>query len=886
MRWLSHSKIFPVWRVLLLVCSAPIAAQEWQAQSEEEALFLRRIADFWKEGEYQIVKSQIEEFLREYPESSFAQTLHASLGDLYVRGGNFKGALMQYSRIVDPAIADKIFLNRMQCLLELQWFATLADECEAYLQQEQLAPEHKQRATHLLAISLYQQCLNSTDDMEALQRLASRALPYFQELLQDALSDEIAQASAHLCTILQNYPGAAEIYLHLADTSESDREEMLFQAALFQANYDKPLALSTFRKLSEAGRSRSADAAYNALVLSYDCKEYEEILLKRELICAQIPKEKTNDARFFFGKSYLQLKQYPEALREFLAFTEKAEPSESLHDALIGLLDVSYRLGEPAMLEKALERFSLLYPKDPELPKGYLSQALLLKKGCQTASARNLFKKIQSDFPETPECREALFEEIHLNFHEKGWERCRELCQTYLERYADSDRAPFAWRFLAAASANLCSSNPTEILREQLANDLEALLSQKNGLTDKERSDWIFLQAKTCYELKWHENAAALLEKLLNEDPQNANAHLLFALCCRDGFRDTERFCSEAEKALLLGANLLDATSLHFALFNGYLDQKNEEQAADHLYQTLHGTAIRPENLLWLADYYDRSGRHADRAAHALEAFLASNGIDADHLEEETLVFEKALVKLAELYGKMEEYHKQLSLLESLKQQQDAHPSWPWQEESSVELQLAEQYEKLGRKELALTLYDTLAAKSSTLRTFSSAAAALKSARLRVAKLDVLPKADLFKALALLKTLSLQKNLANEPIHLEASLEYIDLQTTIEASETRMQKRLALLEKAKENFEHQDDLLSRDYHAGRAQSPEKDRLYHRYLALFEAEILSCKLALSKEENERSLLLQNAKKLYEDILLNPPTDYLAGRARRNLEQIAQ
>ncbi len=870
MRRFSYSLLW------LLAASAPLLPQEWQAQSEEEALFLRRIADFWKEGEYQIVKSEIEEFLREYPESSFAQTLHASLGDLYVREDNFKSALMQYSRIVDTALGEKIFLNRMQCLLELQWFATLSDECEAYLQQETLLPEHKQRATHLLAISLYQQCLNSADDTVLLERLASRALPYFQELLEEGLSDEIAEAAAHLSAILKNDSGAAGIYLRLAENPGANREEMLFRAALFQAKFDKELALKTFRSL------KSADAAYNALILAYDCKRYEEILSNKEEILASIPPEKMSDARLFFGKSYLQLKLYSEALQELVLFAKNSAPSDALKSALIDTLEASYRLGDREHLESALDRLAALYPNDPELPKGYLSRALLEKKSCRNASARTLFEKIQSEFPEAPECQTALFEEIHLDFHEKKWGECKARCIAYLDLYPESDRAPFAWRFLASASANLCNASPTDPLREQLVYDLDQFLMQKGVLAEGERDKWLLLQAKTCYDLKRYRETIFRLEKLT----ESGNAHLLLALSVRDGLHDVKRFCIEAEAALSLGADLLEPPAIHLALFNGYLDLGESALAAEHLYQASRGMAVLSENLLWLADYYERENIHPDRAAYALETFFAANGINPSELEEDSLAFEKALVKLAALYGKGGDAAKQISLLESLKKQHTAHPSWGWQEESAVELQLAEQYEKIGQKERALGLYDRLAAKSATLRTFASATGALKSARLRLAKFGSLPKPDLANVLSLLKTLSLQKNLANEPIHLEAALEYVDLQTGLEKEEMRLEKRLALLRLAKENFEQEEDLLSRDYHAGRSQSQEKDALYRGYLTLFQAEIFHCQSLLSQEEKERTLLLQNAKKLYEEILQSPPTDYLAARAKRQLEQIAE
>ena len=57
--------------------------------ASEEGLKVRRIADFWEEGEYQIAKDQMEEFLAEFPESSYAGTLCTALGDLFLREKNY-----------------------------------------------------------------------------------------------------------------------------------------------------------------------------------------------------------------------------------------------------------------------------------------------------------------------------------------------------------------------------------------------------------------------------------------------------------------------------------------------------------------------------------------------------------------------------------------------------------------------------------------------------------------------------------------------------------------------------------------------------------------------------------------------------------------------------
>src|SRR3990167_6977509 len=84
-------------------------ATTWQAENQEEALFLRRIADFWQEGEYQLAKIQMEEFITEYPKSSFFEPLCVALGDLSLREKNFSVALNYYSKVKSPEYFEKIF---------------------------------------------------------------------------------------------------------------------------------------------------------------------------------------------------------------------------------------------------------------------------------------------------------------------------------------------------------------------------------------------------------------------------------------------------------------------------------------------------------------------------------------------------------------------------------------------------------------------------------------------------------------------------------------------------------------------------------------------------------------------------------------------------------
>ncbi len=101
-------------------------------------------------------------------------------------------------------------------------------------------------------------------------------------------------------------------------------------------------------------------------------------------------------------------------------------------------------------------------------------------------------------------------------------------------------------------------------------------------------------------------------------------------------------------------------------------------------------------------------------------------------------------------------------------------------QDNKADLLLAEVYAASGQEELALQLFEHISAVAPAGRTFSShrpCSKARGSTSPDGSRKNFLrPDANVVKVLAQLKTLVLQKNLSNEPVHLEAALGYVDLQ--------------------------------------------------------------------------------------------------------------
>jgi outer membrane protein assembly factor BamD (BamD/ComL family) len=804
-------------------------------QSDEEALFLRRIADFWQEGEYSLAKTQIEEFLTEYPESVYSDALTAALGDLYLREKNYSAALQSYSQLNTEEFLSRVFLKRMQCLYEMQWYATLADECEAHLQQ---GPDL--HATYFLAIALYHQCLNASKEPEVLQKLAERAKPHFELLSKSELSEEVAQGFAHLCCILKEYEKASQIYQVLAEKHPDNREEMLFQVALIQSEYDKAKAIETFEKIAKMGQKRAKEAAYNKLILSFDTGHFED-LAQRDLL-KEIPKERASVARLFLGRSLIHLKKYREAVTELkTALEEEQFSTETLRAVLLSLMEAAYQSNDLASLDLAIEKLSASFPNDSEIPKGYFSRAQILKIRGESEKAEKQFEEILAQFPDSTQKPQILFELAHLDYKGERWEKCALRSRDFLSKFPQHELASFAWRYLVSSSAELASKNPSS---PQLVADLEEFLKQP--LSESEKGGWRLLLAKTYYELNQFDKAISLLEK-----EGSPNGKLLYALCLRDGQKDLKQFVLLAEEALAEKADLIREGSLHTALFNALIELKEEERAAQHLFAAFEAKEpIKSENLLWLANLYFNRLQNEETNFPLAEKTAAL-------LQCKAALHPDRLAKVYTLLGRLDEA---IALLEST----------PTLSEEG-KLLLAESYAKKGGVEKALQMFDAIVASCSTVRTPLAASASLQGARLK------LKKGETEQVATQLKNLVLQKNLANEPLHLEAALDYVELQ-----ADSDLTKKLSLLKKTKSDFERKDDLLSKDYHEARTKWPAKDRIYQKYMQFLEAEILAVEAEIDPKHQKD--LQAKSKALLLQIINEPTALALRERAMTLLNSI--
>ncbi len=868
-------------------CFVSAFSQEvtWPKENDEEALFIHRIASFWSEGEYKIAKTQIQDFLNTYPKSHFKDSLLAALGDLFLKEKNHTAALETYAQIASPDTLIRIFLNQAQCLYQLEWYSTLAEKCETFLKHETINPEDTIHATYYLAISLYQQCLNAPKNSEFLTNLATKAYPYFETLSQTNLHDTIATPFAYICACLQDFSKAAEIYTDLAKKHPEEEENFTYEKALLQSEYNKELALQTFESLIQKNGSKSQDAAYNALVLLFELTKYDEIIAKKDEFLALISSQNLPNAHLLIGRSFIAKEKYIEASQELQNYLSNTSISDTFHATLLALLNASFQASDLLSFHRTLQQLEQYYPYDTELSKAKFCLALLLKKEGHLETAKQKISEILSSSCNTitQSLRaEILLELIFLEYETKHLENTRNNSLVFMKEFPSHPLVSDVWDYLLFSSRSLASEQNK---KEDLINDLQLLLSQE-GTCNTKKNHWTLLQAETLFNLQRYENAISILENLITSKQatiqEEANAHALLGLCYKKFNKNLAEFCQHTEEAIKEKTTLFNLGALHASLYNAYLELSQEtpefiNKANQHLLLAFENKApLSRENQIYLAHFLFHECTQNSREQIQNQAIGIFEKIIS---ENPSLTDGSCPIQLSQLYTLSKRPEDAIDLL--VKYQNNR---WNEDEQNTISFLLGENYTLIGKTQQALDQFQSLAKDSSFLKTKLGASAILKSAQILIdqwtkSQFPSLQDPAFVNILCQLKDVTLQKNIQNEPLHLEAALYYIDLQTL---NPSEPEKELHLLTHMKQFFENKEDILSKDYHLAREKFRENNDIYQLYMQFLDAEILFHQSA-HLDINEQKELQAKAKKILLSIQQETPGKELSMRVQKALSR---
>jgi tetratricopeptide (TPR) repeat protein len=427
----DHMRTLKMGLIATLCLSAPTGLFAFgappRAESQEEALSIRRIVELWKAQDYPAALAQIREFSASYPNSPFLDSFLVLQGDLDWRDHHYNEALHAYAAIQSPEAQERVFPHCVDCLYHTKNYRQLAGRL-----QNRVSSPNQSTLTDQESLWLYYYA----EALRALSRY-QEAEPLYVRLITTAYKTQAQVALASVSAGLGKPQKAAEIYLALAEALPDKREALLFKAAQVQATYDKELALRTFSSLHQQQGDKALAASFGELLLLYESEKYEELVKLANELEPTLPKEQLPLLQFFTGRSQFVLHNYAETLRLLQPLLNaKDKGNEKL--ILATLIASAQQLQRLDLAETWVARYESSFPKDPGLPKMRLLLAYAYKQAGKLDQALTALQKLIRDFPRFEELDVAYLEQGQLLGQQEKWDESRQAFLSLAERYPDS----------------------------------------------------------------------------------------------------------------------------------------------------------------------------------------------------------------------------------------------------------------------------------------------------------------------------------------------------------------------------------------------------------------------------------------------------------------
>lgn len=906
MQWSNSKFNAPFSKIPLFVCSLMMtlgadqmfaAAQEipstLEVKSEEEAFLVRRIAEFWKDRDYVLVKRQIHTFLEKFPNSPINDQLRGVLGDLYLQDKKFKEAIEAYGKITDAHVAEKVIVNRLQCYYELNDFTALFKEGRPYLNiSSKRLGDRKEELTFLVAESLFRLSLESGDPTVKLD-YASQARALYEPLVNSSFSKHSKLALAEVYHILKQYDKAAVLYTDLAAHYPDMREDLLNQAALSQAEFDPKQAIATFTDVIHLKGKKANDAAINRLILLFQEEEYAEVIKYYPEIQQTASTDKKATLEYIVGRSYFALQDYKnstDALARYISL--QSTPSAQLKNALLMQLNCAQQNSSNELCDATIDQFKKHFSQDKEFGQALYIHAMMAKnRGDFTTAEEELAQIIKENKFDD---KQSLFLEYALVTHEnQKWDESYKTFKIFIDLFPKSENRSVAYKYFLSSALNRLKEMDEKsngYTKAAFYDDVTLVLneqsSQKNVLSVEEEKDCRLLSAKTAYELKRFPVASKQLESFIKDYPTDSNlgeVHLLAGICYQNLDADPELFYGNIEKAIAYNPEFANQSSLHLQLYNAYLNKIEAisaqtssksinphtkgvlyDMAAEHLYKaiSLGDSAVKSENRLWLANHFyqkvkaDPLAANTDQLKRSLEIYksiLVSQGdTGLVTISKDNLHLEPEVLKYVEMLSLKDMQETKIGVLSNLAEQQTKNHQYGWVYQMQTLLELAQSYESIKDDENALETYSFITKASRGTPSYIADYAMLHGSRIRFNLMDGDFKNErneqVLSMLNSLKDLQIRKSPASEPLHLEAALAYAKIRSEIVPMEEKEEKYLFFLGRIKEDYTANDDPVVKEYHKRLASSAEKQGMYQAYLTYVDAEVLRTKAKIELKQN--------------------------------------
>ncbi len=899
------------WLFLFTVCIAfqSIIHSVEKGNPVEESLSLRRIAEYWKEGDFATVKTQIQSFLAEHPQSTYADSLYAMLGDLHFKEKNYAEALNAYELISKEPFLQKIQFNHLYCLYDQGLYHDVVDCAPAFLKNAKRSKDQENTARFQMADSLFR-LGKATDHPSTKEDLFNQALAHFKVLAQTDYAEQTIYPLAVIYSYLKENVRAAALFEKLAMKHPEQQEAFLFQAASLLLTVDKNAAIETYGRIYPLNGPYSGKAAFNQIQLLFEQKRYRDLLLVQEKSLKHIPLEQLNIMRYYIGKSLVALQEYQHAVPHLVQFVDgKPNDPDLVKNAYLNLVICAKETHDMPLFDRSLKSLRALFPNEKQTAQALLLHVQLCKDKQEFKRAQQDLLLLASEFPDYSNREAVLYDYALLFSQSHQWTEGIKAFNEFLSAYPSSSKKPSAYRHLIMAQledVKSASAETAKIKKERIIETLVITLGEKNIFSPIEKKQMRFLLGKTMYEIGQYKDAIVEMEDFVRDfpsDPSCGKAHLIMAHCYTKGSFEPHLFTLHAERALALDKETPQV--LHLQLYNAYLllaEQGNADeklllidQAADHLFLSLHQD-VKNENRIWLANYYFNRYEHSSenqslylvRAIAVLENVLGLQGDNFDlTISQGKLEIEAEAIRLSQLYTDAQRLSDAIALLSALNREYEANPDFNWNYRRLALFKLGQYYAQIGDVDEAIQTYDSLIVTARHVHSYFGIAARLQKTRLEYTQLSAKQKQEKSKDLQSiydsLKNLEIQRRLVTEPWHLEAGLTYVDFKTAAAPESKKIDLQLQLISQMHTNFSSADDWSVQNYLCAAEQFPEQFFIYQQYMKFLHAEKLRLH-GLTTQGAEAEESFREAQMIYDDLLSQAIHDFLKSRITQRIEEL--
>ncbi|MBM3207565.1 MAG: hypothetical protein FJZ57_03040 [Chlamydiae bacterium] len=874
-----YSTFLQTFGVCLLLTST-LSARELTPQ---QSFMLKRIAEYWKEGDSSLAKSQILSFLSKYPESSALDNLYAMLGDIYIQEKDYESANVYYEKINSDEVASKTVFNKIICLFELQ----KTDEVITQITKTIANPtqiQDTETLKFLLAESLQKKALSYVS-IEDKEHVLLEALPLYEGLIHGKYGEHSLLPAAQIAEKLNKYPDACTYYTMYLRQNPDQNEAVLLKIALLQESFKPKEAVKTYSNLYKLRGPYSSKAAFNQLKILYKEQNYKDLLFYQEQAIEHLSGKELLMAHYWIGKSLLHLEDFNQSKKHLLIALSNSELSNVDQKVILSnLITCAGKTRDSSLLNSLIEKWEKIDSLDPSLADAYLLKFQILniidKKGACEA-----LEKIVTLFPSFQDREPVLFNLASLQYKMEQWEASAHTLSNLLIEFPQSKFSNMSYRMklnCLIEDVNTTAQESKRLKKTTLVEFLQESLLNKKAFSSSELNNYHYIYCKTLFEIDRTEDAIYeiqnFIEKNVDQDSL-AKAYLLMANFYGRNDEDIPLFITAAEKALSFEQEIEDKNTLHSKLFNAYLisaenstgDQKDEliDKAALHLFSSFEcGSKLKKNNAYWLSNhFYGKIEKQQYMPSldghHLIEKTIAliENILDINHyppssnIKNEAILNEVEMLKLSDLLGRLNKKTEKLDVLEVLVYQQKKYPNIEWKYPRKALLELAATYSDIGLVNDAIDTYDHLITSSEFASSYIANVAIIEKCRLKYKILDATDfdneAPEFLSILDDLKSLEIRKKIYSEPTHLEAGLTYIDLKTAHMHKDKKVEKELHLLEILKNNFSNSDDPAITEYLSPNNLYPEKKEVYKNYLKYIDSLIYLKKAELCLIEKRRS-----------------------------------